>query len=141
MVNRSDATTRVVSEDVTLSGEGIRSGSSVTLPNSGGQWANQYTQAELDVQVVGPTQSGVVAESSRLVGEINASLAAAQGDQHVDKHNLIRTQLSPPTAIVYRQSGSRSRAGIATLVLGCGVTAAAAAMARRRARRKALTAI
>src|SRR6476619_1113941 len=46
---------RPASPDATLAGLGIRSGWSVTLPNSGGQYQNYFADPYLDVQVVAPT--------------------------------------------------------------------------------------
>jgi hypothetical protein len=131
-VDHSDSTVRVSSTAVTLAGEGIEKGYAVTLPNSGGQWANNYTQALLDVQVVGPTFAEVSQRLTQLVHEINQSLSTLQQDAGVAPVNLIRTQLSPPNPPVYIQSGSRMRAGIATVALGFGLTAVAASWLRRR---------
>jgi hypothetical protein len=128
---------RTVSQDVILSGLGIRNGWSVNLPNTGGQWANNFTNPYLDVQAVGPTADGVEATISRVILDINAALAKLQTQAAVADANLIHTQLSPPgNPPLYFQRGSRIRAGLAALGLGLGitwfVTAATVRWSRRR---------
>lgn len=117
---------RTSSPDVPLSGQGVRDGFSVTLPNSGGQWVNQFANPYLDVQAVGPTAAGVLATERRLVGEINTALSTLETQEHVAAVNQIRTQLNPLTGIaVGDQRGSRIRAVLVTFVLGLGLTFAA----------------
>lgn len=130
-VDGTGDTTRVSSEDVTLAGEGIKHGYSVTLPNSGGQWANNFTQAVLDVQAVGGSPDEVTATMRNVVQRIQTYLDALQHAQHVAPVNLIRLQVSPPIMPMYEQHGSRARALAATLVVGLGITAAAAGAYRR----------
>jgi hypothetical protein len=131
---------RAASQNVTITGMGISNGWSVTLPNTGGQWANNYTNPYLDVQVAGPSATEVATTMRSLVTRINAALARLQRAQHVARVNLIRTQLSslgsPP---IYYQRGSRMRAVLAVLALGFGVTAAGTGAARRSAARRAAT--
>jgi hypothetical protein len=129
---------RAASQKVTITGMGIRNGWSVTLPNSGGQWANNYTNPYLDVQVAGPSATEVATTMRSLLTRIDMALATLQRAQHVAPVNLIRTQLSsldsPP---IYYQRGSRVRTILAVLALGFGVTAAGTAMASRFVARRA----
>ena|SRR5882757_938648 len=134
LVDHSDGSTRVVSEGVTLVGEGIKHGYSVTVPNSGGQWANNFTQSVLDVQVVGSSEAEVSTTVNQLVVRIKRALTTIQREAHVAAVNLVRTQSTPPEPPIYRQHGSHIRAGLATLLLGFGLTAAAVVAARRRYR-------
>src|SRR5882757_1133612 len=134
LVDHSDSSTRVVSEGVTLVGEGIKHGYSVTVPNSGGQWANNFTQSVLDVQVVGSSEAEVSTTVNQLVVRIKRALTTIQREAHVAAVNLVRTQSTPPEPPIYRQHGSHIRAGLATLLLGFGLTAAAVVAARRRYR-------
>jgi hypothetical protein len=128
---------RTVSQDVTIVGEGIKQGWSVTLPNTGGQWASNFTNPYLDVQAVGPTPEYVTATMNRLINEISAALASLQARSSVDSVNLISTQVSPLGGPpLYFQRGSRPRAGLAALALGIGLTSCAVAWARRLTRRR-----
>jgi hypothetical protein len=133
-----DQRPRAASQNVTITGMGIRNGWSVTLPNTGGQWANNYTSPYLDVQVAGPSATEVATTMRRVVARIRRALATLQRAQHVAPANLIRTQLSslssPP---IYYQRGSRMRAVLAVLALGFGVTTAGAGAARRFVARRA----
>lgn len=133
---------RTSSPYVPLAGEGVRQGYSVTLPNTGGQWINQFANPYLDVQAVGPSAASVLATERRLVSDINAALSTLERQQHVAPVNRIRTQLNPLTGIpVGAQRGSRIRAVLATLALGAGLTYAARRYAsnglRARARQEA----
>jgi len=135
MVDHSDSSTRVVSEGVDLVGEGIKHGYSVTVPNSGGQWANNFTQAVVDVQVVGSSEAEVRSTLKTLQARINAALATIQQTAKVHKEYLVSTEPTPPIAPIYRQHSSRIRIGFATLALGFGLTAAVVSAMRRRYRR------
>jgi len=129
---------RAASQKVTITGMGIRNGWSVTLPNSGGQWANNYTNPYLDVQVAGPSPTEVATTMRSLLTRIDTALATLQRAQQVAPVNLIRTQLSsldsPP---MYYQRGSRVRTILAVLALGFGVTAAGTVIAGRFVARRA----
>jgi len=129
---------RTVSPDVTIFGLGIKQGWSVNLPNTGGQWASNFTNPYLDVQAVGPTSEYVTSTMNRLIDEISAALATLQSDAAVKQVNLITTQLSPlgPPPLFF-QRGSRIRAALASLGLGVGLTAAAVGVASRWMRRRA----
>jgi hypothetical protein len=125
----------VVSDSVTLVGEGIRHGYGVRLPNSGGQFATNFDRAALDVQAAGTTVAEVSDTLSRVLAEITADLDRLQADAGVAKVNLIRTQLSPQTAPIYYQTGSKTRALAITLVLGSGLSWSLAWSIGRRYRR------
>jgi hypothetical protein len=131
---------RTSSPTVDITGLGIRDGWTVTLPNTGGQWANNFASPYLQVQVIGPTIAKVGANMTRLINEISVDLVALEKQSGVDPHNYIRTQLNPlngPT--YYYQGGSRVRAVVASLALGLGLTVglvyATGAYTRRRRRR------
>ncbi|MCW2540864.1 MAG: hypothetical protein JWN95_2589 [Frankiales bacterium] len=127
-----DPQPRLATAEATLVGEGVRNGYSVQLPNTGGQWANQFIDPYLDVQVVAPTQDEVNARTSRLVSEINQDLLTLQNGSTVPHRFLITTSLSPPAPLpIYYQKGSAKRAGLITLILGLGITFAATRLTRR----------
>jgi hypothetical protein len=122
MVGSSPPGPTVVSDSVTLVGEGIRHGYGVRLPNSGGQFATNFDRAALDVQAAGTTVAEVSDTLNRVLNTISADLDRLQSDAEVAKVNLIRTQLSPQTAPIYYQTGSKTRALAITLVLGGGLS-------------------
>jgi hypothetical protein len=112
----------VVSDSVTLTGEGTRRGFSVRLPNSGGQWATNFDQPALDVQAVGSTAVEVTSTMRSVLRWIRSALRDIQRHARVSRPNLISLGESPPTVPVYFQRGSRVRALAVTLLLGTGLT-------------------
>ncbi|MCW2530014.1 MAG: hypothetical protein JWM76_4874 [Pseudonocardiales bacterium] len=124
-VGSSSGSPSVVSDSVTLIGQGVRHGYGVRLPNEGGQWAYNFTQPQLDVQAVGSSPAEVTTTLNQTLKRINDEVTSIQADQHVATVNLITTKLSPPVPPMYEQHGSRTRAAAATLLLGIGLTAAA----------------
>lgn len=128
------ASSRVVSEQVTIVGEGITEGERVRLPNSGGQWANNFDRAVLDVQVVDSTEDAAQRRIDSLVKRIDESLVRRQREAGADPSTWIRTRLSPAAPTVHYLEGERRRAAAMTLVLGAGLTCAAVVLleARRR---------
>ncbi len=132
MVGSSPPGPSVVSDSVTLVGEGIRHGYGVRLPNSGGQFATNFDQAAIDVQAAGTSVAEVSTTLNSVLGKVNSSLDELQSQAGVAKVNLIRAQLSPPTPPIYYQTGSKTRAMAITLVIGGGFTAFVAWFVRRR---------
>lgn len=125
MVEATDGP-RLASPTVRLVDTGVRNGSSVTLPNTGGQWANNFASPVLDVQAVGPSAVGVEQTMQRLIGKINTSVQALDAQANVDRYNLITTQVSPLTGPpIYYQKGSPVRAATGTLALGILLTTVA----------------
>lgn len=133
-VSGGPAASRVVSEQVTIVGEGITAGERVRLPNSGGQWANNFDRAVLDVQVVDSTEESARRRLQRVVGEIDASLARRQRDAGADPATWIRTRLSPEVPTIRYLVGERRRAAAMTLLLGGGLTCAAVVLIEARGR-------
>lgn len=146
MVDADPFASHIVSPTVTLADEGVRNGYSVSLPNDGGQFANNFDRALLNVQAVGPTASGTLETAQRLVKEINDKLATWQEDSQIPATNRIQTSLNPAQIQEFHLTGSRARAGAAAAVLGLGLTALAAVLlpprlVRWRARRTSARAV
>jgi hypothetical protein len=133
-VSGGPAAFRVVSEQVTIVGEGITAGQRVRLPNSGGQWANNFDRAVLDVQVADSTEENARRRLQGLLDEIDDSLARRQREAGADPATWIRTRLSPEEPTIRYLVGERRRAAAMTLLLGGGLTCAAVVLieARRR---------
>jgi hypothetical protein len=130
MVDPDAMAARVVSPTVRLANQGIRHGFSVTLPNDGGQWANNFDKALLDVQAVGSTAAEVTGTVNRLISQINLKLSGLQA--HVPQVDRVTTQLSPSQVQVFYDPGRRLRALAASLAVGLAVTALAGVYLRRR---------
>lgn len=127
------------SSGVTLTGEGVRQGVSIRLPNSGGQWANNFDRPALDIQVAGPSEAWVRTTLNRQIGRIDRTLYELQKDDGIPAESFITTSSSPHLAQVVYSNGRPTRAMAAILVLGLTLTAFAAvgfdravAAARRR---------
>jgi hypothetical protein len=93
---------------VLLHDRGVREGTSVVQPNSGGQWAANFEDPILDVQAVGATPE----EADRLredrVMAINAELDQLQAD--VAPKYRITTKTTPADPMVAARQGSPQRA-------------------------------
>ena len=133
MVDPDAIAARVVSPTVRLANQGIRHGWSVTLPNDGGQWANNFDKPLLDVQAVGSTAAEVSGTVSRLIGQINLTLSGLQAQ--VPPVDRVRTELIPSQVQVFYDPGRRLRALAASLAIGVAATAVAAGYLRRRVAR------
>ena len=130
MVDPDSAAARVVDPSVRLVNQGVRHGSSVTLPNDGGQWADNFDKALLDVQAVGATAIEVSSTVNRLISQINLKLNALQAG--VPRVDWVTTRLSPSQVQVYYDAGRRLRALLAVLGVGLAVTVVAGLYVRRR---------
>ncbi|TFC19829.1 hypothetical protein E3O19_02445 [Cryobacterium algoritolerans] len=105
-----------VSGDVTLVGEGIRKGFSVTQQNNGGQWQYRFDEPVLEVQAVGATPSEVRAQIGTALEQLESTLAGIQNSHGVSTANRVRTTLNPLQPQLVEQKGSRVRA-ITSIVL------------------------
>lgn len=136
MVAAGETNLPVVSDAVTLPSEGVRHGFSVKLPNDGGQWADNFDKAQLDVQAVAGTNVEVAALLGRVIGEINTDLARLQDEAGTLTKNRITTRITPPQPPVYFNTGSKIRTLAGIFLLGIGLSVALASGARRFAVRR-----
>jgi hypothetical protein len=137
MVDRDSTSARVVSPTVRLANQGVRHGDSVTLPNDGGQWADNFDKALLDVQAVGSNATEVDQRVTALVRQINAALTSLQDRGQVPAADRATTRMNPGEVQVFYDPGRRSRALATTLVLGIAITLVVAGYVRRRLARTA----
>jgi hypothetical protein len=119
MMDNSDHA-RMADADALLIGQGVRQGFSVNLPNTGGQWANQFVSPYLDVQVVDSSAEAVTAKTRSLIAQIAADLVWLQDQGGASQNYRITIQTSP-LAVSYSK-GSSGRAGLVGLFVGLGVT-------------------
>ncbi|WP_447942447.1 hypothetical protein [Microbacterium aurum] len=121
-VNGTKTLTGTASMEVTLFGRGILDGSSVMLPDNGGQWSVSFNRQELDVQVVAATPEEVTRRQSELFAQIRLELDALQTELEVPAANLITTEIVPQKPAVLAITGERRRAQVMTLILGSTLT-------------------
>lgn len=129
---------KTASPDVTLIGLRDFNGTSIVLPDNGGQWQSNYNSQVLVVQTTGSSPEDVLARQSASIDRIGAELTRLQDEQDVPANTRITllAKPDPPSAIAY--SGERRRAELMTAILGVLLTlAAVVAVERRSARRGA----
>lgn len=124
---------RVVSEDVSILDMGIRSGTSVRLPNTGGQWANNFEQPVLMVEAVDSSAEQVRRRLLRTSAEIHSELKRVQRESGASVSYWMTTETSPtePTVVAAEGRPKRALAYLSLLVLGAIVAAVVAAETRR----------
>jgi hypothetical protein len=115
-------TLKFTSPDANLIGAGVHDGWSVKLPDIGGQWAPNFADQWLDVEVVASTPEQVELRMDELIREIDTTLARLQRTHAVRAVNDITARAAPESGVVYHVSGSRPRVLAMTLALGVGAT-------------------
>ena len=91
----------------------------VRLPDTGGQWAHDYGDAVLDVQVSGSDPEAVRRRTARVLEDIRVATAERLGGQQ-GAPVLIRPV--PPTPVVAEAHAARRVALLATFALGAAAT-------------------
>ncbi|MFF2271636.1 hypothetical protein ACFVTX_05165 [Agromyces sp. NPDC058136] len=131
--------TKFAGPDSMLIGTGVRDGWSIRLPDTGGQWASNFSSQVLVVEVVGPDAESVRAKQEELVGRIADELEELQRAQGVDPINDITSTVLPDSAVIEHVGGSRIRAVAGAAALGAGATFALVVLLEHRRRRRAST--
>ncbi len=123
-VNNNQNSPRSNAADATLFGEGKRDAVSARLRDVGGQWGSVIPNPIIDIQVVGPTPSGVSAQLSSETDRIAGALATLQ--QRLQVAPAQQLVLQPPQVApsVVEVSGSRTRARAATVAIVLLITGA-----------------
>lgn len=121
-VNGNTQLSKTASMSVTLVGRGILDGTSVRLPDNGGQWSANYDTQALEVQVAAPTPEEVRARQAELLARIEAELAALQDEANVPPASRITARVEPNPPPMEELSGERRRAQLASLILGGSLT-------------------
>lgn len=80
------------SSDAPIYGAGLRQEVSVSVPNVGGQWTISFTEAEIDVQIVGPTQQWVERQQRSVLAQISAATANQQSKTSARGHISARIE-------------------------------------------------
>jgi hypothetical protein len=120
--NGGDRPPLMSSGDTTLFGEGRRHGIEVRVPNEGNQWQPLYYAPNVDVQVVSNDPETVTHEAHRVSTELSAQLERRQAALRIQPAMRMTTIVSPADWRVTYISGSRSRAALATGLVGAAST-------------------
>lgn len=132
VVNHARSAPETSSSTATLVGQGVTDGSSITLPDAGGQWAHNFNRQVLDVEVVGPDAADVRRRQTELIDEISAALHALQVDAGVSPENFITVEPSPVVPSISYFHGDAKRAWLMIAALGTALTTVAARAIDRR---------
>ena len=129
--------TEPVSPDAPLAGLGVKSGTLITLPDSGGQWNHFFEVPALRVQTVAPTAEEATRRRDAAIRSIAAKLLEVQASDGVAPRSRVTIRVVPKLAPVVHERGSVLRAGFAGVVLGLLLTAVATVQVDRLRHRRA----
>ena len=130
-VNHGVPARQATSPDVTLVDQGIYDGWSVLQPDTGGQWAHNFTESSLIVQASGPTAAIVQTRMDNLIHEIVQLATAHENSAHVAADERVELTMSPGTVAVQYSNGNHRRALEIIVLLGVGLSLAACGVADR----------
>ncbi len=123
---------------VSLVDQGIYDGWSISLPNDGGQWENNYDSPLLRVETTASTPEQALSKIQGLINQITTQLTTREEAAHVSPANMIRLRNNPTSPAVTIGAGRSSQARAVLLLVGLGLSLVIAAFVdRRRSRRVA----
>lgn len=122
--NGDERPRQLASSSTTLYGEGVRSGHLVRLPNRGSQWLPIYSSPTIDVQVVDSDPDVVADKAAQISARLAAILKARQDELRVDEATRMSAIVSPSDPVVSSIPTSRSRALLATGLVGATLSIA-----------------
>ena len=131
---------KYASPDVTLFGEGARDGWSLRLPDTGGQWASNFGEQVLFLEIVAPDRETVEQQQETLIRRAQTELEAMQREFGVEPVNDITVRPAPQTAAIYHVGGSRLRVLGMSAAIGVSCTLAVIVLLEYRQRRRDLPA-
>ncbi len=122
--------------DAPYFGAGIREGYVVALRDNGNQWYNDFSRAQIDIQIVGRTYDWVADTQDRLVAAVFAAAEARQSSVSVPEAERVTMSVIPLTqAIGYVSPGRTSLIiGVGAMMLAAAIVSAWAAVAVDRRR-------
>ncbi|WP_345801201.1 hypothetical protein AAIB33_17315 [Microbacterium sp. AZCO] len=142
-VNNGRAAARYSTDDAPFYGAGIREGVLIAIPNAGNQWYNDYSRAEIEIEVVGRTREWVEQRQDELVTAVLAAAEQRQASLVADSKQRIAVEVMPLTLAVQHiaPSGSQKLAAAAALAIaallgGAWLAVRMEARASRRLRRR-----
>ncbi len=110
--------------DAPLYGTGLRSGYSVYLPNSGGQWRMNFNDPVIVVEVVSPERATAESEMSRIVNQLEGLASAQQESLGIAADARITTETSPIQPTTQYVGNRKTRALGSLALLGAGLASA-----------------
>lgn len=124
--------------DAPLYGAGVRQGIMVGLPNTGGQWQANYSQADIEIQIVGQTRSWVQDRQRELTRAVQARAGELQDRVGAADDVRITTSVAPLTTRIEYVSPTRSSrfAAYAAMAAAAALVAGWLAVAVDRAARR-----
>jgi len=130
------------SGDTTLFGEGQRQGIQVRVSNQGTQWQPAYYSPNINVQIVDISAQAVEVDARRVTAELEALLVTRQDWAGVRPSMRMTTITSPTVPNIDYIAGKRTRAALASGLVGATTTTVAVywidrLMVWRRSQRKA----
>jgi hypothetical protein len=131
MVNAGHPPLILASPEATLYGAGVERGSSIVLPNAGGQWQTNFNQAVLTVQVVDVSLPAAQERLRDTLAKVRHVVESRQEMAGVRTSAAIRVQASPEEPQFILVTGSRKRAILGMLVLTTGVAVAGSLLTDR----------
>ncbi|TPV49817.1 hypothetical protein FJ661_14575 [Pseudarthrobacter phenanthrenivorans] len=141
-VTETGSAVELPSSGATLYGSGIREGYSITLPNSGTQWAASYTRPVLVVQAVGHSPEAARETLDRALTAVDVAAGELQNAEGVPPESHVFIDRSPATPAVIDVGGTAigRMKGLAALAgVGLALTASSAVGLDRMVRNRKLT--
>lgn len=94
--------------DAPFYGAGVREGVLIALPNTGGQWESSHSEADIEIQIVGPTRAWVQERQERLTAQVRDRARQLQDDMDAPRAERITTSVAPLTARIEYVAPTRS---------------------------------
>lgn len=110
------------SADIRMIDEGIYTGWTVRLPNSGGQWATNFDRPELILEAAGADPQAVLDTLKTARGLVQSSLDSIQEQARVGPENFIRIEPNPAEPAIALVSGNHTRAALVVTLIGAILT-------------------
>lgn len=121
-INSGRPSVRYATAEAPLYGVGVRQSVRVGLVDSGGQWWSSFSQAEIEVQIVGPTRAWVQGQQKEILDSIASRTRAAQGSAWDDTSTRITPVVVPVTNSIDHIAPSRLEQVLAIgAILGAAV--------------------
>ena len=128
---------RFSSDSVTIVDSGVHEGELVRLPNVGGQWATNFEEPTVDVQVASRDRDKVLPRVNETMTALSARLEELQQGYNVPDNQ--RVKLIPVSLPAVREAaGSKSRVMAGSVLLGLGLTVGAVVWGDQRWGRRRL---
>ncbi|WP_157407509.1 hypothetical protein [Arthrobacter sp. ZBG10] len=117
-ISEEGSAVELPSSTATLYGSGVRNGYSITLPNTGTQWAVSFSRPVLAVQVVGPSPQQVRQTLDQVMTSVELEAQGLQGGKGVPPGGYIQVTPSPAAPVVVDLGSTKLGRTKATLVIG-----------------------